>query len=408
MRLTLGLAIAVTAACLTIMALAASGPVADADPQSQPFGFSSFPPTNATVGEDYVYELNFTQRPVTKALQQCPDGMVLHGAYVTWTPREGQEGTHMVVLTASDGAGNNVTQIFHVRVSRSKDLPPDIVILKPGSGTRFSRSETVQVWGIVGSPLPEAELSMRLDDGKWEFSIVPGAGDWYMNLTDMDPGTHLFTVRAWPVGGGAPNETSISFEVFEEPINMNTVVTVSSPIIIVISSLVIIAMTDAGKYKLTASLVVPLYTKISKDRVLDRFTRGKVYQYIRDNPGEIYTAIMESLELSNGALSYHLKVLEREGLVYSMTNGTFRHFFPKYMAPPRYVFRLSRIQQVMINHVKKNPGISPNTLAGELQVTSGAVTYHLKHLLVAGILRTEKNGIGKRCYLVGEGRTGKD
>ncbi len=59
------------------------------------------------------------------------------------------------------------------------------------------------------------------------------------------------------------------------------------------------------------SLLVPLYTRLSKDKVLESYSRGRVYQYVAMNPGAHFNAIRADLDMNNGALVYHLEVLEQ-------------------------------------------------------------------------------------------------
>ena len=134
-------------------------------------------------------------------------------------------------------------------------------------------------------------------------------------------------------------------------------------------------MTDAGMYKLAGLFVVPLYSRIRKDKVLDKFTRGQIYHHIKYNPGETYNSIKKDLGLSNGGLTYHLRVLERAGLIHSKRNGTFRHFYPKEMPLPDEVFRLSPIQKAVIEMIKEQPGITQVKLTEETGLTAADLTF---------------------------------
>jgi hypothetical protein len=62
-------------------------------------------------------------------------------------------------------------------------------------------------------------------------------------------------------------------------------------------------------------LVIPLYTKIRREEVLDHFTRGRIYGMIESSPGVHYTLIKKKVGVGNGTLTYHLSTLEREGFI---------------------------------------------------------------------------------------------
>jgi len=74
------------------------------------------------------------------------------------------------------------------------------------------------------------------------------------------------------------------------------------------------ALTETGKYKLLAllPLLIPLYTRIQKEDVLDQFVRGEVYGFIKTKPGVHYNQIIRELNVKNGTLSYHLHMLEKQ------------------------------------------------------------------------------------------------
>ena len=58
-----------------------------------------------------------------------------------------------------------------------------------------------------------------------------------------------------------------------------------------------------------------MYTRIQKDDELDKFVRGQIYGYIKTNPGVHYNKIRREIDIKNGTLSYHLRVLEKTELI---------------------------------------------------------------------------------------------
>ena len=66
------------------------------------------------------------------------------------------------------------------------------------------------------------------------------------------------------------------------------------------------AGTEVGKYRLSVLFLLPLYTRLHKEEVLDNETRGMIRGAISTDPGIHFSEIMRRLKLSNGNALYHL------------------------------------------------------------------------------------------------------
>jgi predicted transcriptional regulator len=244
------------------------------------------------------------------------------------------------------------------------------------------------------------ELKIKIGNNDWTNSVINGSGKWHVELGgDFSPGVWTVIASVGLPGEISLNTTQVQFEIIPRPLDIQVVVLSSTPFVIIILSLVMVVMTDMGMYKFTGLFIIPLYTRIKKEKVLDRFTRGQIYQFIKNNPGETYNSIKRGVSLSNGSTTYHLRVLEREGLVHSKRNGTFRHFYPASMKLPKKVFRLSPVQKAMIEILRESPGISQVRLSEETGMTTSALNYHVKLLSEAGIIKKKREGMGTACYL---------
>ena len=169
------------------------------------------------------------------------------------------------------------------------------------------------------------------------------------------------------------------------------------------------ALTETGKYKLLVflSLLIPLYTRIQKEDVLDQFVRGEIYGYIKANPGVHYNQIIRELDVKNGTLSYHLHMLEKTGMVKSRKEGLrYRVFYPtgvKFPEEERY--RLTELQMNIIKMIKENEGISQKEIARSLNVKHQTVSYNVKVLQQAGFIRLRKKGRTTSCYIIEDGHS---
>jgi predicted transcriptional regulator len=158
--------------------------------------------------------------------------------------------------------------------------------------------------------------------------------------------------------------------------------------------------TEVGKFKFYSLILIPLYSKLHHDEVLDHFVRGQIFGYIKANPGEHYNAIKESLELTNGTLSHHLKILEKEEYIYSKRDKFYSRFYPKGMKiTPLDAAQLNKIQKIIVNKIRERPGLTQHEIITILGTSQQVVSYNLTKLTRDNVLSIKKDGREKRYYL---------
>ena len=59
-----------------------------------------------------------------------------------------------------------------------------------------------------------------------------------------------------------------------------------------------------------------------------RYQRGRLMGYLTANPGCHFRALMAALEMSNGQITHHLKILEHEGRIWRRADGRLVRFYP--------------------------------------------------------------------------------
>jgi DNA-binding MarR family transcriptional regulator len=164
----------------------------------------------------------------------------------------------------------------------------------------------------------------------------------------------------------------------------------------------LLAFTESGKYRLLVllSLLLPLYSRIQKEDVLDQFVRGQIYGFIKTNPGAHYNQIRRQIGVKNGTLSYHLGVLEKTELIKSRREGLkYRAFYPTGMNFPKEErFRLTDLQIRIIASITNQPGMSQKEIAQMLVLKPQTVNYNIKVLDQAGLIDVEKKGRKTVCY----------
>jgi DNA-binding MarR family transcriptional regulator len=163
-----------------------------------------------------------------------------------------------------------------------------------------------------------------------------------------------------------------------------------------------VAFTESGRYKFLAllTLLLPMSLYIQKEDVLDQFVRGKIFGFIKGNPGVHYNQIMRELDMKNGTLSYHLYMLEKTGMIKSRREGVrYRAFYPTDMKFPEHErYRLTELQLNIVGALKDNPGVSQKFIARLLNEKHQTISYNIKVLQQSGLVTLSRKGRKTLCY----------
>jgi predicted transcriptional regulator len=149
----------------------------------------------------------------------------------------------------------------------------------------------------------------------------------------------------------------------------------------------------------TLALLLPLFTRIRRDNVLDDYTRGRVYQYLEMSPGDHFHGICRALGLGAGTVTYHLEVLTRLGLVKARADGVYKRFYPAEVRPPEMNGGvLSEVQARIVHAVRDLPGITQKELVSLLGVRQSTLGYQMAKLLEKGLVLAERHGRNVRYH----------
>jgi predicted transcriptional regulator len=150
----------------------------------------------------------------------------------------------------------------------------------------------------------------------------------------------------------------------------------------------------------TIALIISLimYSKIKKENLLKNALRNRIFQYITENPGIHYRAILSDLDLPMGVLSYHLNRLEKGQHIKSRQDGMYRRFYIK-STRTEVKFFLSEIQESILSVIKENQGISQSKIANKINVSRKVVNYHVNILDQAGLIYMESRGRESACFI---------
>ncbi len=168
----------------------------------------------------------------------------------------------------------------------------------------------------------------------------------------------------------------------------------------------LLAFTESGRYKFLFlfTLLLPLYSRIQKEDVLDQFVRGQIYGFIKTNPGVHYNQILRKVGVKNGTLSYHLGILEKTELIQSRREGLkYRVFYPTGMNFPKAErFRLTELQIQIMGSIRNQPGLTQKEIARLLGRKPQTINYNIKVLDQANLISVVKAGRKTTCFPVSD------
>ena len=140
------------------------------------------------------------------------------------------------------------------------------------------------------------------------------------------------------------------------------------------------------------------YTHITRESVLQRKVRLLMYERINEAPGSSFSAVRDAVGLRNGVASYHLRVLERQGLVHSKSHRRHRWYYPNGDVSLWRDLPLSPLQASLVSEAQRSPGIGVLELSRAVNRSPSSVLYNVKALAREGLLRTERAGRKVQCF----------
>ena len=144
-------------------------------------------------------------------------------------------------------------------------------------------------------------------------------------------------------------------------------------------------------------LIIALYTKMHRDKLLENKIRAQILEYINENPGVHYRKILSDLNLQMGVLTHHLHMLEQQYYLKSHHDNMYRRY---YLASAKMdtMAKLSDPRARILHMIQSRPGISQSGIARDLNQNRKSVHYHVKRLSDEGLVHIEPNGRESKCF----------
>ncbi|TFF95973.1 hypothetical protein EU546_02345, partial [Candidatus Thorarchaeota archaeon] len=131
--------------------------------------------------------------------------------------------------------------------------------------------------------------------------------------------------------------------------------------------------------------------------------RRELYQVLCENPGTYLLELVDILSSPLGTLTWHLRILEREGLVKSIKFAGKRLYYPRMLrsqeAEMAYVTMKSETAQKVFAFVVNNEGCYQEQMAESLGVHHDTVRWHISRMQEVGLVKVIREGRKKKHYL---------
>lgn len=147
------------------------------------------------------------------------------------------------------------------------------------------------------------------------------------------------------------------------------------------------------------------YARVSGQEILEHPGRQEVYERIKAEPGVSFTQLAERVPFGASALSYHIRVLERNEYIATVKDGRYLRFFDRqagtYAGPRKHAVSALRntTTAAMARHIRANPGVAQRDLAAAFGVTASTVNWHMARLAQAGLVTRTRDAHFTRHYL---------
>jgi len=392
-------------------------------------------PPEATIDSPTFGEVFTTGDLVTfKATAVDPEGDALTFKWISHTRGVIREektvqvlfpiGTHEVTLVVSDGMNEVQRGVRFEVVDMGAGSRPSVTISSPMD--RDVVRGIIKVTGATSGGQEIQTIKVSIDDGPWR--LMDGSSSWTYgwDTTKVANGPHKVSVKVFDgemnsdpatVHVTVDNDGAVqaiqppSLPKAEPPtipddpmgVDENSWGVIATVTITLSIFGLLVSAVEPLKYLLLKVFLLPLYTRLEKSEVLDNFTRGAIYGFVVANPGAHFNLIKLELRLNNGAIIYHLDILEKEGFISSEKSGIYKRFYANGQQKKDKMNWLTDVQRRIVEAIKTGPGKTQKDLASIIGLSARALNYHIKCLLKLEVIKVTRMGRFTKCYIMEDG-----
>lgn len=133
-----------------------------------------------------------------------------------------------------------------------------------------------------------------------------------------------------------------------------------------------------------------------EDDALAQATRRRVFDHVAAHPGTHMRELQRQLAMSAGTLEYHLRVLEREGLLATRRQGRYVRYYVAAQVGRREKDVLGLLRQEVPRRacaqLLMEPGQSHGELLRHFRIAPSTLTFHMKKLVEGGLVEARREG----------------
>ena len=142
------------------------------------------------------------------------------------------------------------------------------------------------------------------------------------------------------------------------------------------------------------------------------FQRGRLYGYIESNPGIHLSALTRLSNLGNNQATYHLDILQKEGMIWSRKEGRLLVFFADTVSMKSEItsplldinFSKNSIKKSILMYLNQAELMDlkgPNglELSKEIGVSSQVLSYHIRSLIKWEMVGRKRTGLKNSLYI---------
>jgi DNA-binding transcriptional ArsR family regulator len=151
------------------------------------------------------------------------------------------------------------------------------------------------------------------------------------------------------------------------------------------------------------SLLVPLFSRLKQDEVLDQYRRGMIHGFIIAHPGVSFSDIKKSLSIGNGTLVYHLEVLEKSGHILSRRSGNLVRYYTSNVSYVDIVANSwTELQTMIVNQIRSCGQCSRSEIRKRVGASRQTLHNNLRKLVTDHVLVSSFMN-GRRYYRIAPG-----
>lgn len=151
-----------------------------------------------------------------------------------------------------------------------------------------------------------------------------------------------------------------------------------------------------GRFLKALPFLVPLFSRVAPERLLENPVRARVHEAVSSDPGLSLQDVRDRSGIAWGTTVHHLARLERAGYLVSVRHGNHRRFFPANTPVSRSRRELSVLAHPTAHrvaaHVLAEPGTDQKSLCAALGLNNPAASKHLSRMERLGLVSVETVG----------------